>query len=62
MPSDLDISEAQDVQLSTDDDAPWGLRITAVRPSENADELDLDDLLLGRATRADFDGRWVQLP
>ncbi len=62
LPSDVDVSLGQDVRLGVDDDAPWGLRITAVRTSESADILDLDDLLLGRALRADFDGLWMQLP
>jgi hypothetical protein len=62
LPSDVDATPGQDVQLGSDDDAPWGLRITAVRPTENAATLDLDDLLFGRVLRADLDGQWVQLP
>jgi hypothetical protein len=62
LPSDVDVIPGQDVRLGVDDDASWGLRITAVRSSEGTDTLDLDDVMTGRFQRYDYDGRWVQLP
>lgn len=62
LPSDVDVADGQNVQLSADDDAPWGVRIGAVREASQATVLTLDDLIVGRTLRSELDGSWVDLP